>query len=175
MSEQLSSAHIASSENTSGTTFDLLARPNLSDDMRCNDLLRRVIESLVVVFPQETQRAIEDSIVRAITDAEGRFSNLNLVKLSTDLGNVLETGSDGGLFINKRPFSSGQVNSTAATTGSYSLTLTGFKDANYQLSVEPSGDPGTAFRWWVASRTVSSASVSFFTTNAVTLNITAQG
>jgi hypothetical protein len=159
-----SSEHVASFENTQGTTFDLLIRPHVSEDFRCNDLLIRLVEAVVVAFPQSTQQAIEDSIVAAIAEADGRFANINLVKISDDANNAAKLGSDNGLYVPDAPFQSG-----------IAIPLTDFPGTNYQVSVEPAGDPGTAFRWWVTSKTATSVSVSFFTTNAVSLNIIAAG
>ena len=78
------SEHVASFENTQGTTFDLLIRPHVSEDLRCNDLLVRLVEAVVVAFPQSTQQAIEDSIVAAIADADGRLAQVNLIQISDD-------------------------------------------------------------------------------------------
>lgn len=176
------SAHLADSGgNTFGTTFDLLVRPDVSDDMRCNDLLRKVAESLVVAFPQSSQRAIEDSIVSAIAAADGRFAGLNLNRISSDAGNVAKGGTDGGIYVGRR-----FVSVTASTAGTPSAppgaaSVSGlatlpipFGDTNYAVSVEPSADPGS-FRWWVISRTSSSLVVGFNASNAVPLTITAQG
>jgi hypothetical protein len=170
-----SSEHVASFENTQGTTFDLLIRPHVSEDLRCNDLLIRLVEAVVVAFPQSTQQAIEDSIVAAIAEADGRFANINLVKISDDANNAAMLGSDNGLYVPDAPFQSGIAITSAGTTGGFTMPLTDFPGTNYQVSVEPAGDPGTAFRWWVTSKTATSVSVSFFTTNAVSLNIIAAG
>lgn len=169
----MSTPHLADSGgNTFGTTFDLLIRPNVSDDMRCNDLLRQVAESIVVAFPQSSQQAIEDSIVAAIADADGRFASLNLNKVSTDAGNSAEIGTDGGIYVGRR-FVSGTASTTAGSAGTANLAVP-FNDTNYIVSVEPASDPG-AFRWWVIAKTATSLTIGFNAANAVTLNIYAKG
>jgi hypothetical protein len=170
----MSSPHIATAENTSGTTLDILIRPNISLDAKCNDLIRQVVESIVVAFPQETQRAIEDSIVRAIADAEGRFAGVNFLKISTDQNNSAQEGTDGGIFVEKRPFATATAATTAGSAGNFTLPLSGFNNTSYQVSVEPLGDPG-AFRWWVTSKTQNSVSIGFHAANAVSLNVNAHG
>ena len=168
------SAHLADSGgNTFGTTFDILIRPDVSDDMRCNDLLRKVAESIVVAFPQTSQRAIEDSIVAAIAAADGRFASLNLNKISTDTGNIAKAGTDGGVFVGRR-FVSATGSAGAGVSGAVSLPIP-FGDTNYIAAVEPASDPGGTFRWWIISKTGSQLTVGYFATNAVSLNVYAKG
>ena len=172
----MSSEHVSTpAGNTYGTTFDILVRPNASEDMRCNDLITKVAESLLVVFPQTTQQAIEDSIVAAIADASGRFAGVNLTRISTAPNNAVVAAEDGGLFVQARPFASAISPTVAATTGNFTMPLTGFPDDKYLVAVNPGFDPGVDFRWWVTAKSASSVSISFFTTNAVALNVIAMG
>jgi hypothetical protein len=166
-------SHVADSGgNTFGTTLDILIRPDVSDDARCNEFLRKVAESIVVAFPQSSQRAIEDSIVAAIAAADGRFADLNLNRVSTDAGNTAENGSDGGIFVGRR-FASATGSAGAGVAGSINLPIP-FGDTNYIASVEPSGDPG-AFRWWIISKTNNQLTVGFLAANAVSISLYAKG
>lgn len=168
------SEHIAASgSNTFGTTFDLLIRPGVSPDPRCNEIIKQVVESVMVAFPAAAQQAIEDAVVAAISAADGRFASLNLNKISTDPGNMAQTGSDGGVYVGRR-FASASVNAGAGVAGVATLGIP-FNDTNYIAAVEAGADPGGTFRWWVISKTASQLTVGFFCTNAVPVNVYAKG
>ena len=169
------SQHItnSSSENTVGTALDVIPRPNLNIDPRCEEILRLLIESFIVVFPKEIQNAIEDSIVRAIQQDDGRFSNLNLAKYSADVGNIAKAGSDDGIYVAKPTFQSSTATAQSNLFGSHTMPLSGFTDTNYQVGVEPLGDPGVNFRWWVTNKSPVSVTVEYAASETVKLLVTA--
>ena len=166
--------HITSSDgNTFGTLFDLILRPEVSQDTRCNAMLQLLLESVMVVFPKDVQQAIEDSIVTSITSADGRFANVNLAKISNDLGNTAQSGTDGGIYV-PRNFASGSAPAPANVSGVFNLPVN-FGTLSYHVSVEPTSDPGSSFRWWVVSKTEGSVTVGFLASTATNLNIYASG
>lgn len=162
----------ASGGNTFGTTFDLIARPSVDIDPRCNEIIQRVIESVMVGFPAEAQQAIEDAVVAAIADTSGRFATLNLNKISTDPNNLADVGKDGGIWVENR-FSSGTTGAQAGVAGNFSLPIP-WNDIRYIVSVEPTADPG-AFRWWVIERGQNTLVVGFVAANNCSLNVYAKG
>ncbi len=169
----MQSEHIAATGvNTFGTTFELIARPMTNDDPRCNAIIKQVIESVMVAFPASAQQSIEDAVVSAIAAADGRFAQLNLLKVSGDVGNTAKLGTDAGIYVGQRIVSTA-ASAPAGATGSASIAVP-FEDTNYIVSVEPSADPG-AFRWWVTAKTINSVTVGFLAANAVSLNIYAKG
>lgn len=169
----MSNEHIAATGvNTYGTTLDLIIRPNTASDPRCDEIIKRVVESVMVAFPAAAQQSIEDAVVTAIAAADGRFSSLNLNKISSDTGNRAEAGSDGGIYVGRRLVSA-STNTTAGVAGLATLAVP-FGNTDYSVTVQPAADPG-AFRWWVVSKTTGAVVVGFFSANAVVLNIAANG
>lgn len=167
--------HIAATGvNTFGTTFDLMVRPSASSDPRCDEIIRQVVESVMVAFPAAAQQSIEDAVVAAIAAADGRFASLNLNKISSDLGNLAETGSDGGIYV-PRLFAQTTANTVAGVIGAISLPLPNFPDNNYHVSVEANGDPGANFRWWITNKDNGACGVSFCANNPILLTIIAHG
>src|SRR6218665_2030051 len=116
-------AELTAGNNTYGTTLDVMVRPELDADPRCHELLRRVAEGIMVTFPQTTEQAIQDSIVQSLLQVDSSLARMIAGRLSADLGNRLQSGSDGGLFVGSNVAASSSAVTSANAGGSAALPL----------------------------------------------------
>lgn len=163
MSEILSPHITPGGVNTFGTLLDIQFREGISDDPAIQQLLLQIAEGIMVVFPKEVQESLEDAIISAIQEVNGRFNNLNLLRISGDAGNSAIAGTDNGIYVPRRTVASIAINALASQPGVVTLPLPEgtFTDTDYQVNVEHSLDPGTGFRWWVVARSTVSVSLGY--------------
>lgn len=139
--------------------MDVYVRPDSGLSATERTILLKLIESQIILFPQEELLALQDRVrleIEKIQAQQGRVQNL-----SDDLYNAATFGRDGGLFVPRGFFESGIVNVASSGTVSQTFPIPEgiFTDAAYSASVELTSGADPAFSASVQTKSPESVTV----------------